>query len=309
MEDRIQGGLKEGAGLEESRLNKEFIDFMQVWGPRVLIVIAMIAGGYFLYGKYKLSREAAMARAFAELDAAVVARNPGSLLRVADEQSGKAAVPLLARLAAADLYLEASRTSVPPGILLDPTGALPEGTAYLTEDEKKAQLGKAATEYETVFAAASPNDGLAIHAVSALFGLASVAESRGELDKAKEQYTKLIEIANRVGYTREAEAAQKRIDTLPELETMPRIYAQSDLYIVKSAVAPVQVKTADGSVVTVEGAGTTLASPALKPPTGTGTPATDAMPTGTAPAGSRPTPAQPEPTPAPEPAPTPAPGR
>jgi hypothetical protein len=83
---------------------------------------------------------------------------------------------------------------------------------YLTEDEKKAQLGKAATEYEAVLAAAGRNDGLAIHAVSALFGLASVAESRGELDKAKEQYTKLIELANRVGYTREAEADTKGVE-------------------------------------------------------------------------------------------------
>ena len=263
MEDRIQGGLKEGAGLEESRLNREFIDFLQVWGPRVLMVIAAIALGYFLYGKYRLSQEAALARAFSELDAAVVARNPTSLIRVAEEQSGKAAVPLLARLAAADLYLESSRTGVPAGIQLDQAGALPEGTSFLTEEEKKSQLGKAAAEYETVLAAAGTSDGMAIHAISALFGLASVAESRGEMDKAKERYTKLIEMANQVGFTREAEAAQKRIDTLPSLDTMPRIYAQSDLYIVKSAVAPVQVKTPDGSVVTVEAAGTSLTSPAL----------------------------------------------
>lgn len=162
MEDRIQGGLKEGAGLEESRLNREFIDFLQVWGPRVLMVIAAIALGYFLYGKYRLSQEAALARAFSELDAAVVARNPTSLIRVAEEQSGKAAVPLLARLAAADLYLESSRTGVPAGIQLDQAGALPEGTSFLTEEEKKSQLGKAAAEYETVLAAAGTSDGMAI---------------------------------------------------------------------------------------------------------------------------------------------------
>lgn len=297
MEDRIQGGLKEGAGLEESRLNKEFIDFLQIWGPRVLIVIAAIAGAYFLYGKYTLSREAAMARAFAELDAAVIARNPGSLLLVAEEQSGKAAVPLLARLAAADLYLEASRTGVPPGIILEVTGALPEGTVFLTEDEKNAQLGKAAAEYQTVLANTERSDDLAIQAISALFGLASVAESRGELDKAKANYSKLIEIANRVGYTREAKAAQSRIDTLPSLETMPKIYTQNDLYIVKSAVAPIEVKAADGSVVTVEAAGTTLAKPKANPEGDT--PAPDApAPTGDSPAGSDPAP-QPDPTPAP----------
>ncbi len=268
MEDRIQGGLKEGAGLEESRLNTEFIDFLRKWSTPVLMVIAAVAGSYFLYGKYQVSRDAAMARAFADLDAAVVSRNPGSLIRVAEEQSGKAAVPLLARLAAADLYLESSRTGVPAGIALEPSGSLPEGTTLLTADERTAQLGKAAAEYEAVFAAAGRDDGMAIHAISALFGLASVAESRGDMAKARERYTQLIDLAKRVGFVREAAAAQKRIDTLPSLETMPRIFTQNDLYVVKSAANPIQVKTADGSVVTIDAGATTpgAAGPAAGAP-------------------------------------------
>ena len=258
MEDRIQGSIREGAGLDESRLNQDFIEFLRKWSTPALVVIAAIAGGYFLYGKYEQSRHTAMARAFSELDAAVVSRKPESLIRVAEEQSGKAAVPLLARLAAADLYLEASRTGVPPGLSIDALGALPEGTTFLTDEQRKEQLTKAEAEYGTVLSRAGRDEGMSIHAVGSLFGLASVFESRGEMDKAREQYARLIEIANAAGYTREATAAQKRIDTLPTLVTMPRIIPQSELFVVKSAVTPMQVKTSDGSVVTVEAAGTGL---------------------------------------------------
>jgi len=295
IEDRIQGGLKEGAGLEESRLNADFIEFLRKWGTPVLMVIAVLAGGYFLYGRYQLSRDAAMAAAFAELDAAIVSRNPSSLIRVAEEQSGRAAVPLMARLAAADLYLDASRTGIPAGIQLDATGKLPEGTVFLTADEQKAQLDKAATEYEAVLRAAGRDDGKAIHAVGALFGLASVAESRGEMDQAKERYTALIELAKRVGFTREAAAAEKRIETLPTLAEMPRIYTQNDLFAVKSAVSPRQITMPDGSTVTVDEG---LTAPVVDPAKQIGTPDPTATPSAFPP---------PPPTPAPTPAPTPEP--
>jgi len=319
MEDRIQGGLKEGAGLEESRLNADFIEFLRKWGTPVLMVIAVVAGGYFLYGRYQLSRDAAMASAFAELDAATVSRNPSSLIRVAEEQSGRAAVPLMARLAAADLYLDASRTGIPAGIQLDPTtGALPDGTVFLTAEEQKAQLDKAATEYEAVLRGVGRDDGKAIHAVSALFGLASVAESRGEMDKAKERYTALIELANRVGFTREAAAAEKRIETLPTLSEMPRIYTQNDLFVVKSAVSPRQITMPDGSTVTIdEGLTAPRVDPALQKgipdPNATPSPFAPVPPPSTTPSiPPTPTPEEtpaPAPAPAGEPVPEPAPGR
>jgi hypothetical protein len=287
MDERIQGGLKEGAGLEESRLNTEFIEFLRKWSTPLLVVVAAIAGSYFLWGKYQASRDAAMASAFASFDAAVVSRKPESLIQVAEEQSGKAAVPYLARLAAADLYLESSRSGIPAGLQLDAMGALPEGTAFLTEDEKKSQLTKAAAQYQIVADDTAGDDGMAIHSISALFGLASVAESQGDMEMAKSHYTRLAEVAKRVGFTREAAAAEKRIENLPTLDSMPRIYAKNDLFVVKSAVNPIEVKTPDGSVVTVEGG-------APKP--GTATPGAE-------------TPATPEvaPTPSPAPAPTPEP--
>lgn len=252
MDERIQGSIKEGAGLDESRLNQDFIDWLRKWSTPILVVVAVLAGGYFLYGKYQTSRDVAMARAFADYDAALTSRNPASLLRVADEQSGKAAVPLLARLAAADLYLEAARTGIPPGMTLDPAGNLPEGVEYLTDSQKAEQLAKAAEQYNAVAQKTLGNRGMALHAIGALYGLGSVAESRGEFDKAREHYTRLAEVATRAGFTIQAEAAKKRIETLDDLRAMPRLYAQGEVWTPSISGSPIQVRTADGDTVTID---------------------------------------------------------
>lgn len=252
MDERIQGSIKEGAGLDESRLNQDFIDWLRKWSTPILVVVAVLAGGYFLYGKFQVSRDAAMARAFAEYDAAMISRNPASLLRVADEQSGKAAVPLLARLGAADLYLEAARTGIPAGMSLDPSGKLPEGVEFLTDAQKAEQLDKAAEQYGIVAQKAAGDRRLALHAIGALYGLASVAESRGEFDKAREHYNRLAEVASAAGYPIQAEAAKKRIETLDELRAMPRLYAQSEIWAPSIGGSPIQVRTADGDTVTID---------------------------------------------------------
>ncbi|MBX3404270.1 MAG: hypothetical protein KF699_12745 [Phycisphaeraceae bacterium] len=252
MDERIQGNIKEGAGLDESRLNQDFIDWLRKWSTPILVVVAVLAGGYFLYGKYRTSRDAAMARAFAEYDAAVTSRNPASLLRVADEQSGKAAVPHLARLAAADLYLEAARTGIPAGMTLDPMGVLPDGVEFLTDAQKAEQLAKAAEQYGAVAQKTTGNRGMALHAIGALYGLASVAESRSEFDKAREHYTRLAEVATAAGFTIQAAAAKKRIETLDELRSMPRLYAQGEIWTPPIGATPIQVRTADGDTVTID---------------------------------------------------------
>lgn len=253
MDERIQGNIKEGAGLDESRLNQDFIDWLRKWSTPILVVVAILAGGYWAWGKYQLSRDATMARAFAEYDAAMTSRNPASLLTVADEQAGRAAVPYLARLGAADLYLEASRTGIPAGMQLNPDGTLPDGVEFLTDEQKAEQLAKAAEQYALVAQRTAQNPDLALHAIAALFGLGSVAESKGELDNAREHYTKLADVAEKAGFAIQAEAARKRIETLNDYTQMPRLYAQSEVWMPSiGTAAPVQIRTADGETVTID---------------------------------------------------------
>ena len=48
MEER-QTQIREGAGLEESKLNVEFIDWLQRWSTPILLLVAGAALGMGLY--------------------------------------------------------------------------------------------------------------------------------------------------------------------------------------------------------------------------------------------------------------------
>src|ERR1044071_6876732 len=105
MEER-QTQIKEGAGLEESKLNVEFIDWLQRWSTPILMVIAVVAVGFWGYRKWEQAKRAEVDRAFSEFTAAaeVGTPNPTSLIGIAEQYKGIRAVPLLAQLKAADVY-------------------------------------------------------------------------------------------------------------------------------------------------------------------------------------------------------------
>src|SRR5690606_41971572 len=108
--DERQTKIKEGAGLEESRLNTEFIDFLQRWGTPALLVVAVIALGYFGYQRLQMARTEKVNQAFVELEAALSTDNPNprALEDIAATYSSTRAVPHIASLTAADGYLRAA---------------------------------------------------------------------------------------------------------------------------------------------------------------------------------------------------------
>ena len=239
MEDR-QRQIREGAGLEESRLNTEFIEFLRKYSTPMLLVIAAVAGGYGGLKYLEKQRDLARDNAFVELESAVASRSVKTLASVADENGSRGAVAPLARLDAADLHLASYRTGLPPGIQLQPDGAtgnfkLPEGEKYLTEEERGTQLTEAAALYKLVIEDTDKEPSRALLTIGALDGLASVAESRGQFDEAKAQYQKLIDKAKEAGYPTIAAATQKRIDSLDAIKTLPKLYAQADLPQVAAA--------------------------------------------------------------------------
>src|SRR5437868_5931135 len=97
MEDR-QKQIREGAGLEESRLNTEFIDFLKKYSTPILVVIAVAAGGYAGFNYLQKQRDLARDHAFVQFEAALGSHNPKSLTAVADENSSRGAVAPMARL-------------------------------------------------------------------------------------------------------------------------------------------------------------------------------------------------------------------
>lgn len=259
MENRPNkiGPIREGAGLEESRYNTEFIELLKKFSTPLLLCIAVIAGGYFLYTYRTRQRELSVDGAWAQFDAAEKSGSPASLLRIADENEGTS-IAYLARLKVADVHLDASRTGVPIGVTLEADGAFPKDTQALTKEQEGDELKASEGLYKQVFDQVSNNPELTPFALSALSGLAAVAESKGELEAAKGFYQQIIDRARAAGLDASAKRAEDRMNSVDKLKNAPRLYAQSELPASAVAIQPftsgmsdIKVKTSTGETLTV----------------------------------------------------------
>ncbi len=216
MDDR-QRQIREGAGLVESQLNTAFIDWLRKWSTPILVVAAVLLLGYMGWQKMQEAKVAKVNRAFAELAAASQGPNPSpdSLRRVADEFDGIRAVSHMARLAAADIYLESLRRGTKvgrtPGLGVIPPEDL------LSPDERDGYLRECESLYQSVLSRTQSDKAMALHALGASFGLAAVAECRGDLETARRRYDLAKGIAEAAGISVHARIAQSRIDSLATL--------------------------------------------------------------------------------------------
>lgn len=217
--DERQQQIRAGAGLEESRLNTEFIDFIQKWGGPFLIICALLMGAWAGWNWLERKKSQRLDEAFGQYEAQLAGGNPSpeALRAVAEEFSGIASVSLLARLNAADIYLAAIRSGVRTGATLNPDGSLASPDDALTPEDRQRLMAQAAALYQAVADAATASTGRALIAIDALHGLAVLAECRGDIDAAKAQYERIVQIASQGGYEHHARLARARIDSLPEL--------------------------------------------------------------------------------------------
>lgn len=297
--DERQQQITEGAGLEASRLNVEFIDWLRRWSTPILAVIAVVVLGYVAYGRWHQSRRAEIDRAFAQYDAVVGSVNPSpdSLKTLAEEFEGARAVPHMARLKAADIYLRAARRGLKPGVELNADGT-PKGPDDLLNGETRERtLAEAQRLYQQVFEATAGDKAGAQLSIGSAFGLAAVAECRGDATAASVAYKQVVSIATTAGFTLQAEIARQRAESLATLQ-MPTLYAKAELPKLPWAdeLTPPPPPAPDPSPAAPE------STPA---PTGTEQPTSGepgATPGSTPPAGSAPA----EPTPAPAAPPPPA---
>lgn len=230
MDDR-QRQIREGAGQLESRLNQEFIEFLQKWSMPLLIVIALGAVGYAGWTRYKKAEIEKVNVAFQELESVTNSANPSpqSLTRVADEYESVRGVPHLARLAAADANLKAVRLGVKPGSESKPDGSLASPTDALTEQDTVQYLSQAAQLYQRVADDTSGKPGMVMLRVSALYGLAAVAESRKLPDEAQKSYEQIVSLTDGGPYEAHAKVARERIASLKDLDQNIKLYSKSEL--------------------------------------------------------------------------------
>ncbi|MCW5757640.1 MAG: hypothetical protein KIT54_10425 [Phycisphaeraceae bacterium] len=224
--DERQGQIKDRAGLEDSRINEEFRDFLLKWGPRVLIVVALVALAFS--GRRFINQKATERKdeAFVQLALATSTptTSPDTLLSLADRYGDVAAVAHVARLAAAEAYLEAVRTGVVIGAQPGPMGDYP-AEELISEDLRDSYLAQAHRIYTQV----STSNAAPIHRIQALLGLAAVAESKGDLASARDAYTRAAELDRTRGFGLLARVAQERIDTLDMLAEPVVLHLAQDL--------------------------------------------------------------------------------
>ncbi|MBN8599258.1 MAG: hypothetical protein J0L78_16415 [Planctomycetes bacterium] len=231
-EQRKNIQIRERAGLEEARLNQDFIDFVTKWSTPLLLLLALGVGGNFLYQRYTRAQSDRLALAFEQLAAAAAVANPSpeSLRAVAVEFEGVGSVGEMARLKAADAYLRSVMRGVKPGADVNQDGTSKSISDEMTPEDRESFLNLAAQEFQTV---ADSTRGIANKEslyIGALFGLASVAESRGDAEGAKKYYEQVRSAsANVPGFAEFAAVAGKRIENLPRVLAVAKLPAKATL--------------------------------------------------------------------------------
>jgi hypothetical protein len=220
MDKKIEG-LTEGAGREESRINQDFIDFLSKWSTPVLLVMAALAVAYWGWNQYKAMQITKVNKATTAYTAATAGGNPNpdTLDMVAREYAGVRSVGELASLDLADIYLLAVQRGLEPGAEFEPGTQLPDGDK-LTDERRASYLDKADMLYASVAESARSVAGKEELTIEAAFGLAAVAESRGDNDTARKHLELAKEAADKGGFTVLALAAEKRIADLDKMTTL-----------------------------------------------------------------------------------------
>lgn len=222
MDDR-QRTIVEGAGLEESRLNQDFIEWLRKWGTPILMVVVVLSGGYAAWNMWGRFQERSHDEAYAQFHAAAVAGSPDNLVVVAEEHRGRGAVFELALIEAADAYLSSARTGVRPG------GSSDNAEDLLDEEQRRSNLRRAGELYERLISTVASRRGHELHLINGHFGVAAVAESTGEIDRAREHLQQVAEIAERAVYPSIARVARERVATLDTVAQTPRLYSQAEV--------------------------------------------------------------------------------
>lgn len=240
MDDRQTTGIKEGAGLEESRVNQEFVDFLQKWSQPVLLLIVIVSAAWFGWQRWTAYQVGRTNDAFAEYEAVAGSQDPlpASLRSVAETYANVGSIAALAQLRLGDVHLAAVRRGLEPGAVLGPDGQPESETDILDDAGREDHLSRAATAFGAAIDATADDKGKAVLTVSGHFGLAAVAEARGEMDEARAQYERGASIARDAGLNGLPEAAEARIASLSELPQRVELPSRNDLPVLPGFPAP-----------------------------------------------------------------------
>lgn len=256
MDDR-QRKIEIGAGLQESRLNTDLINWLNRYGTAILTVVLVIVAIYAASVQFNRWREARIDDAFEAYLAArgtlgpdgVLQGSPDALLQIARDQRGQASVAELATSDAASIYLGCAVRGLRPGTVL--TDIKPEDG--LSAEQITEFLKQAATLYDEVADRTRGDADRTVLYHQATLGAAAAAVSLGEFDRARTLLTDLESHAKRTDWPAMAAEARRRLDQLPTLRDPIQLVSAASLPAETDTAAPTAPGVIDlGGGLTVE---------------------------------------------------------
>lgn len=208
-------GVSVGAGLQESRLNTDLIDFLRKYGSYALYAILIIAGLYAATNWYKQREAKALDTAFLALNRAAETGSADALLAVANQYAGKAAVADLANLRAAVIIFEDARFGVTPGTPINLREFPPEENR-ITDEQAMTQFARSEELFRSVLNRNASNKNRYLIAQQARWGLASALAAQGKFDQAKQAITDYADAAKRNNWPAHASIAANRLALLQD---------------------------------------------------------------------------------------------
>jgi hypothetical protein len=209
---RLDQRLKEvhQSDLTEGRINQDFVDWLKTKGMSYLLVLLLVLCGYLLWVRWHGSKQTYQATAWQELATAAL---PTSLEEVAAKYDDVGAVSELARINAGSQLLRAVQLGKTLGA--DEASRMP-----LTPEQRTEYLDRADRIYTEVLAGDDQSTGKTLLMVTALTGRAAVAESRGEIEAARELY-KQAAARSEESYPELAAQSRKRAENVAVADPKP----------------------------------------------------------------------------------------
>ncbi len=223
--DERQTQVVSGAGLQESRINTEFVDFLSKWGPRVLYILLAIVLAFLGYQRWTKYQTSQRDQAFADYEAQVASMNPDLLLSVAEKHANQPAVWSLAMRDAANLIMQSATTGIAPGA--DPLAPKPEDA--LSTDQRSSMFKQAETIYRDIIAKNKNVEGQLIFAEQARWGLASSLMSQGKPEAGEQMLEEFIAAASDGDLPDLAGLGRNRLQSIRTEGAPPEIVPESSL--------------------------------------------------------------------------------
>ena len=206
MDNRLKD-IQHGT-LTESRLNSDFLFWLKTKGPNYLLLAMLVLCGFMGFNWWENRMALARDGAWNEF---LSAQTPQALIEVANKHTDTDAISQLATINAAD----ASMQSIQINKRFDREAGATD--AAVTPELRAEYLAEADRLYAKVVSEGSQSAGpRSLVTVTALFGRASVAETKNDPTQAALFLTQAQELAAKT-YPQLAKVAQHRKETLPQL--------------------------------------------------------------------------------------------